>query len=138
MIAADAAEGSVGSALAATGGSWAFVGGLGGTVRLTITDARQAIMATGVATLGTTRSGGATLSRFNVCRQSASGGTIVSDLGYFENLKIPQGMRMPFQAVALIQPGVGDWRIGLCYQDTGADLDDNDFFKLTTVVALTP
>jgi hypothetical protein len=45
---------------------------------------------------------------------------------------------MPFQAVALVQPGVGSWRIGLCYQDAGNDLDDNDFFKLTAVIAVTP
>lgn len=137
MLAAVAAEGSVGT-LAATSGTWAFVGGLGGTVRVTLTDARQAVLANGVAALGTTRSGGATLSRFNICRQSASGGAIISDLGYFEDLRVPQGFRMPFQAVALVQPGVGTWRIGLCYQDTGNDLDDNNFFKVTTVIALTP
>jgi hypothetical protein len=137
MLAATAAEGNVGT-LAATTGGWAFVGGLGGTVRVAITDARQAVMATGVAALGTTRSGGATLSRFNICRQSTSGGSIVSDLGFFEDLRIPQGFRMPFQAVALVQPGVGSWRIGLCYQDAGNDLDDNDFFKLTAVIAVTP
>lgn len=117
MIANGYAQGSV-VAIVNTALVYNFIGP---TVQVTIA-AGNTIHVHGVAALGSTIAGGATLDRLSACHQPSAGGALVdNDADYLIGLRVAQNTRHTMAVSQRISGlAAGTYNVGLCYQATAA------------------
>lgn len=128
------AQGSV-VTLVDTLGAYAFIGP---SVSVTIA-AGNRIIVDGVAALGSTAAGGATLSRLSICHQPSAGGALVdNDADYLGVLRVPQNTRVPMSMSQRISSlAAGTYNVGLCYQAAAgqpAGWNSNDWVNVVAIV----
>lgn len=115
----------VGSASTVQGNATAYVW-VGNPSSVTTT-ASQTLVGVGEVPLGSTKG---TSFALGLCYQPSAGGTIRNFAGAnFTLAQAPAGSsNLPYTAAFAIAPGAGDWSVGLCVRNSGANpLDSNGF-----------